>query len=141
MLAELMSGDDIPPRTEIIDPLDIATRQSTDVVAIQDRDIASALKFIRENASRGISVEDVVRNSAVSRSTLERQIRKYLGRTPQEEIRHVQIKRARELLLTTDLTTERIAELCGFEHTEYFHVVFKRITKTTPGEFRRQSPR
>lgn len=139
MLAELMSGDDIPPRTEIIDPLDIATRQSTDVVAIQDRDIATALRFIRENACRGINVEEVVRNSAVSRSTLERQIRKYLGRTPQEEIRHVQIKRARELLLTTDLPTERIAGLCGFEHSEYFHVVFKRITETTPGEFRRRT--
>ncbi|WP_206028508.1 AraC family transcriptional regulator [Thalassoroseus pseudoceratinae] len=139
VLAELMSGDNSPPRTEIIEPLDVATRQSTDVVAIQDRDIASALRFIRENACRGISVDEVVRNSAVSRSTLERQVRKYLGRTPQEEIRHVQIGRARELLLTTDLPTERIAGLCGFEHSEYFHVVFKRITKTTPGEFRRRS--
>ena len=141
MLAELMTGDDIPPRTEIIDPLDVATRQSTDVVAIRDPDIATALRFIRENACRGVSVAEVVRHSAVSRSTLERQVRKYLGRTPQEEIRHVQIKRARELLLTTDLSTERIAGLCGFEHTEYFHVVFKRITETTPGEFRRRSSR
>ena len=84
-------------------------------------------------------MEEVVRNNLVSRSTLERQVRKYLGRTPQEEIRYVQVKRVRELLLTTDLPAERIATLCGFEHPEYMHVVFKRITGTTPGEFRRQA--
>ena len=117
----------------------VATRQSTDVVAIDDRDIAAALHYIREHACRGLSVAEVVKHNPVSRSTLERQVRKYLGRTPQEEIRHVQIKRVRELLLTTDLPAERIAILCGFEHPEYMHVVFKRITGMTTGDFRRQA--
>ena len=76
---------------------------------------------------------------SVSRSTLDRQVRKYLGRTPQEEIRHVQVKRAIELLLTTDLTSERIASLCGFGHAEYLLVVFKRVTGMTTGEFRNQA--
>ncbi len=81
----------------------------------------------------------MVRNNPVSRSTLERQVRKHLGRTRQGEIRHVQIKRARELLATTDLSAEKIAGLCGFEHPEYLHVVFKRVTGMTPGEFRRKA--
>ena len=138
-LARLMQGENVDEHTLEIKPLGVATRQSTDVVAIEDRDVAGALHFIRTHACRGLSVEEVVSNSAVSRSTLERQVRKYLGRTPQEEIRHVQIKRARELLLTTDLSAERIATLCGFEHPEYLHVVFKRITGMTTGEFRRQA--
>lgn len=138
-LAGLMSGDEVEERTQLIQPLGVATRQSTDVVAIDDRDIAAALHYIREHACRGLSVAEVVKHNPVSRSTLERQVRKYLGRTPQEEIRHVQIKRVRELLLTTDLSAERIAILCGFEHPEYLHVVFKRITGMTTGEFRRQA--
>lgn len=139
MLAQLMQGDGSDVTSQLIEPLGVATRQSTDVVAIKDRGVASALHYIREHACRGITVEEVVRNNPVSRSTLERQVRKYLGRTPQEEIRHVQIKRARELLLATDLSAERIAGLCGFEHPEYLHVVFKRLTETTTGEFRRQA--
>ena len=139
LLTRLMNGEEIRSHCEQIEPLGVFTRQSTDVVAIEDRDIAAALSYIRQHACRGISVEEVVRHNPVSRSTLERQVRKYLGRTPQEEIRYVQIKRVRELLLTTDLSGERIAALCGFEHPEYMHVVFKRITGTTPGEFRRQA--
>lgn len=139
VLARLMDGGPIETQTQAIEPLAIATRQSTDVVAIDDREIAAALHHIRQNACRGLTVEEVVKKTAVSRSTLERQLRKLLGRTPQEEIRHVQIKRVRELLLTTDLPVERIAGLCGFDHSEYLHVVFKRITGMTTGDFRRQA--
>lgn len=139
MLRQLMNGSEVDQPIQWIDPLGVATRQSTDVVAIDDREIAAALHYIRQHACNGLSVAEVVANSSISRSTLERQVRKYLGRTPQEEIRHVQIKRARELLLTTDLPAERIASLCGFEHPEYLHVVFKRITGMTTSEFRKQT--
>lgn len=138
-LAKLMAGEAVDQQTQLVKPLGVATRQSTDVVAIEDRDIAAALHYIRQHASRGLTVDEVVNNSSLSRSTLERQFRKYLGRTPQEEIRHVQVKRVRELLLTTDLSAEKIASLCGFEHPEYLHVVFKRITGMTTGEFRKQA--
>lgn len=139
LLAQLMAGDDASSDVQLIEPLGVAIRQSTDVVAIEDTDIAAALHYIREHACRGLTVDEVVGHNSVSRSTLERQVRKYLGRTPQEEIRHVQVKRVRELLLSTDLSAERIAALCGFEHPEYLHVVFKRITGMTPGEFRRKA--
>lgn len=135
----LMQGRTHSHAPRRIEPLGVATRQSTDVVAIEDRKTAAALHFIREHANRGISVDEVVRQTELSRSTLERQMRKYLGRTPQEEIRHVQIKKACELLVGTDLPAERIAGLCGFEHPEYLHVVFKRIMGSTPGEYRRKA--
>lgn len=138
-LAEMIDGNADSVPTEVIAPIGIATRHSTDVVAIADRDVAAALHFIRHNACRGISVNEVTDAVAISRSTLERQIRKYLKRTPQQEIRMVQIKRVRELLATTDLSAERIALLCGFENPEYMYVVFKRIVGQTPGEFRKET--
>jgi LacI family transcriptional regulator len=141
LLDGLMKGENVPEAAQLLPPIGIATRQSTDVVAIDDRDVAAALRYIRENACSSITVNDVVKNSPVSRSTLERALRKYLGRTPQQEIRNVQIKRVRELLVATDLSVEKIAPLCGFEHPEYLHVVFKRVTGVTPGEFRLQSPK
>ena len=139
VLARLMDGKSPLSEVQLIEPLGVATRQSTDVVAIDDREIAAALRYIREHACRGLTVDEVVRNNSVSRSTLERQVRKYLGRTPQAEIRFVQVKRARELLISTDLSAEQIAALCGFEHPEYLHVVFKRVTGMTIGTFRKQA--
>lgn len=139
LLTQLIEGKASEHGTQVIAPLGVATRQSTDVVAIDDADVAAAVHFVRQNACRGIAVRDITRHVAISRSTLERQFRRYLGRTPQEEIRHVQIKKVRELLATTDLATDRIATIAGFEHPEYMHVVFKRLTSVTPGEYRRQS--
>lgn len=134
-----MAGDASTTETVLVSPVGVATRQSTDVVAIEDGDIASALRFTRDHAYQGVSVDEVVRNSPVSRSTLERQVRKYLGRTPQEEIRRVQIKRAQELLISTDLSAEQIAVLCGFAYTDYFFTVFKRVSGVTSSQFRADS--
>ena len=61
-----------------------------------------------------------------------------LGRSPQAEIRRVQIERIRRLLVETEYPLKKIAELTGFEHVEYMSVVFKRLTSLTPGEFRRR---
>ncbi|MCC9641808.1 DNA-binding transcriptional regulator [Rhodopirellula sp. JC740] len=139
MLSQMMRGETPEPQLRLIPPIGVATRQSTDVVAMEDREVAAALRYIREHACRGVSVEEVVRNSTISRSTLERQVRKYLGRTPQEEIRRVQIKRAQELMLTTDLSAEQIAVLCGFDYPEYFYTVFKRVSGVTSTQFRKQT--
>ena len=111
------------------------------MVAIEDREVAAALRFIRENACRGISVDEVVHQSNVSRSTLERKVRKYLGRSPQEEIRHVQMKRAQALLRTTALPAEKIALYCGFDYPEYFYTAFKRVCGATTTQFRERSSR
>ncbi len=141
VLAGLMRGQAFEDRVQKVEPLGVATRQSTDVVAIDDAQVAKALRFIREHACRGLSVAEVVRACAISRSTLERQVRKYLGRTPQEEIRQVQIKRAQELLVSSKLSGEQIAELCGFEYPEYFYTVFKRVAGLTTTAFRKRAAR
>ena len=50
---------------------------------------AFAIRFIHEHACHGITVEDVLQGVPLSRMTLERRFRKYLGRSPHAEIRAV----------------------------------------------------
>lgn len=137
LLDELMSGQSPDRKSIEIPPIGVATRQSSDTLAIPDREVAAALRFIREHACEGTTVQAVLDRVPVSRSWLERYFRKYLNRSPQTEIRNVQIKRAKELLTATELSLEQIANLTGFNHPEYFSVVFKRETGETPGQFRR----
>jgi LacI family transcriptional regulator len=98
-----------------------------------------ALKFIRENACLGTTVEQVLKHVPISRSMLERGFRQYLKRSPHAEIRLVQLKRVRDLLSETELPLERIAHLAGFTHPEYMSVVFKRELGETPGQYRRRT--
>ncbi len=137
ILDHVLTGKKDPPAIERIEPAGVITRRSTDVLAIADRVVASALGFIRERACQNISVDDVVRHAHTSRSQLERKFRHFLGRTPQAEIRRIQVATIRTLLQETDFPLKKIAVLSGFEHVEYMCVLFKRVTGLAPGAFRR----
>lgn len=138
-LSRMMAGQAVSHEVVRVPPLGVATRQSTDSVAIEDAVIAKAVRFIRERACTGITVAEVLEQVPLSRSALERGFRKHLQRSPQQEIRNVQLKRCQTLLTETDLPTDRIAGMCGFVHPEYMHVVFKRELGMTPGQFRRDA--
>ena len=131
------------PRRErapvLIDPLDVVTRRSTDILAVEDAAVAAALNLIRENSCNGITVEQVAKSVHISRSLLEKRFRQYVGRSPQVEIRNAQVCRIKELLSETEYSLAQIAEMTGFEHPEYMSVVFKRLTDMTPSHFRRRS--
>jgi LacI family transcriptional regulator len=135
-LGRLMEGEK-PTALDIeIPPRGVAVRQSSDVFAVEDTTLAEALRFIRERACDGTTVNELLEHLSVSRSWLERNFRKLLNHSPQAEIRAVQVKRCKELLRTTNLSLEKIARLAGFEHPEYMSVVFKRVTGQTPGQYR-----
>ena len=122
-----------------VGPLGVTTRQSTDVLAIEDPLIASAVHYIREHACTGLTVEQLLDNVEISRSMLERGFRRYVRRSPHAEIRHVQLKRVCQLLSETELPLDQIAELTGFKHPEYLSVVFKREMSETPGRYRQRA--
>jgi LacI family transcriptional regulator len=122
-----------------IEPTGVTARHSTDILAIDDKNVAAALSFIRENACRGISVEQVLRPAFASRSQLEKKFRRYLGRSPQAEIRRVQAAKIRQLLIETNFPLKKIADLTGFEYVEYMCVVFKRLTGDSPGSYRKKN--
>ena len=119
-----------------IPPLGIASRQSTDVLAIDDPEVASAVRFIREHACNAITVDNVLAGTLLSRSVLQRRFRALLGRTIHEEITRVRIKRASELLTETDLPIAMIATKAGFGHQEYLGAVFKAAMGETPRQHR-----
>jgi LacI family transcriptional regulator len=139
LLDRMMTGAKTPRQPIFIEPVGIVTRRSTDVLAIEDRHIVTAVRFIREHASEGIDVRDVLRAVPLSRSTLERRFARALGRSPKDEILRVRLNRAKQLLAETDFSLAMVAEKVGFEHTEYLSVIFKKKAGLTPGQFRAQS--
>ncbi len=138
LLDALMAGGQARGETHLIPPLGVATRQSTDVLAIEDPHVSRAVRFIREHACDGINVQDVLRAVPQARRLLEARFRKLLGRTPHAEILRVQLQRVKQLLTETDLTIEVIAERTGFAHSEYLSVVFRREVGLPPGRYREQ---
>lgn len=136
LLARMMAGEKVPAGLLAIPPLGIARRQSTDVTAVEDPFVARAARFIRENACSGIGVADVVAAVPLARRLLEKRFRAMLGHTLREELTRVQMQRAKELLVGTDLALAEIADRVGIKHVEYLTVVFKREYGMAPSAYR-----
>ena len=138
LLDSLMKGRPTTTKPVMLKPLSITARRSTDTLAIQDRALARALSFIRENNSQRIEVKDVTRHSGVSRRALEQRFMQVLHRTPASEIRRVHLERAKRLLEETDLPIPDVAEAAGYGSPEYMAGVFRSELKTTPLKYRKE---
>jgi LacI family transcriptional regulator len=137
MLALLMRGCPASEPLLYIPPLGVATRQSTDVTAIQDPRVASAMSFIREHACEGIGVEDVLDHVLVSRSVLQHLFRQVLDKTILNAITDVRLQRVKQLLAETNMPLTAIAQRTGFSYDSYLSILFKQKTGRTPSSYRR----
>ena len=136
LLDRLMDGQIVEQPEYLIEPREIVARMSTDVLAIEDSLVAETVRFIRENACKGIDVAAVCRHVCRSRGALEPRFKLALSRTVHEEIQRVRLNRVRELLATTDLPIKQIARASGFRYPEYLMRVFRQNTGKTLKEYR-----
>lgn len=139
-LARLMQGKSVAASTELIAPVSIVTRQSTQTVAMTDPLLVKAMSYIRQNASNArISVPEVAQHAGASRRVLERRFFSVLKRSPAEEIRRARLEIARRLLVHSALPMPHVAEASGFCSQSHFCVSFTRRFGLSPLRFRKQN--
>lgn len=102
-------------------------------------DIADTLSYIAQNYQLPLSLEEVADQVNLSPTYLSRKFRKTTGVTFKEYINYIRIKQAVQALLTTDDSITKIAVDCGFNSSNYFKDIFKKINGVSPMAFRRQS--
>jgi LacI family transcriptional regulator len=139
LLERLLDGENIPEHElkACVRPGGVIRRQSTDVLAVDDPDIAKAVAIIREHACGPFTVKDLLREIPLIRRTLERRFVEKLGRTPYEEITRVRMEMAQTLLRDTNETLPRIAQRCGFCAPQALNYMFRKVTGQTPAAYRR----
>lgn len=141
MLEEWLArgGKNPRPRSLLLPSPGVMTRPSSDVLAIDDPDVAAAVRFIRARALGPIGVPDVIEAVAGSRRSLERRFRSALGRGLGEEIRRVRLEKARALLSGTEMPIAQVATSSGFSEAKHLSTAFRRGTGLTPTEYRQAS--
>jgi LacI family transcriptional regulator len=136
VLLDVLSGGKEVPRRTLIPPPGIMVRGSSSDFALQDADVIAAVRFIRENASRGLTVGRVVDHVLLSRRTLERRFFMTLSRTIRDEIRQAKINCAKRLLIDTDLSYAEVARKSGLLQQQQLSRLIKLATGSTPVQFR-----
>lgn len=68
----------------------------------------------------------------MSRAQLFRKTKSLMGVSPVELIRHIRLRKAKQMLLNTDLTIQQVAYSVGFTSPSYFSKCYREFFGTTP---------
>jgi LacI family transcriptional regulator len=136
LLDSMMQGRTRKRQHLVVEALGVVTRRSTEILAVEDDDVANALQFIRRQQGREISVDRVADEVAMSRRSLEKRFRETIGRTVLEEIQLTRLERAKRLLLETTHPISKVSEIAGFGSAGYFIQFFQKHVGKTPRRYR-----
>lgn len=99
--------------------------------------ISKAVDYLKQNYNTEIRLEDLAVKSLTSKNYLSKLFKEVTGMNVSEYIHKIRISEACSLLRNTDLSVNSIAEQVGFNDMKFFYEVFRRITGTTPGKYRK----
>ena len=98
--------------------------------------ILAAVDYIKTNYSRAITLEDIAEYAGISRIYLSQSFKKETGQNISDYLIQYRLKKAKKLLLTSNLKVYTIAEMCGFGSVQYFGQIFKKMTGFSPYQFK-----
>ena len=136
LLDRTLNNEPRPEEAILIQPAHVVERHSTDIFAFEDDDLVSALRFIRDGATKTIRVSDVVAVTKLSRRSLEGRFAKHLDRTIHEEIWRSHFDLAQRMLTSSDLGLQEVAERSGFRTASSLINLFGKHKGMTPKEYR-----
>lgn len=96
-----------------------------------------SIAFIHQNYDRDIQVKDIAQSVNLHPGYLQRIFKRHVGMTLTEMLTKVRMDKAKMLLQNTDVPIEDISEYVGVNSRQYFHMLFKKSTGTTPAQFRK----
>jgi LacI family transcriptional regulator len=138
LLDHLMGGGAPPDGPVYIPPGGVVQRGSTETLAIENPQIAAAVRYIYAHSGECFGVKQLLGQVGLSRRRLEHYFHECLGCTPYQFINQVRVDRAKELLAgPSRLTFSAIAAASGFSDLRRFRLVFRRLEGLTPAEYRR----
>jgi transcriptional regulator GlxA family with amidase domain len=98
--------------------------------------IVKAEKWIKQNLSRDIGIEDIAAQVAVSARTLTRHFKESTGDSPQVFVQKIRVEMSKALLESTQLRMDAILERIGYGDDRAFRRLFKKYTGLSPREYR-----
>jgi AraC-like DNA-binding protein len=92
-------------------------------------------EYIQNNLHENITIEQLSQKACMSQPTFYRTFKNQFGMTPLEYVLLYRIKKAKQILSSTDCSVTEVAYQCGFNSAGYFIRTFKKLTGKTPKAF------
>jgi AraC-like DNA-binding protein len=95
-----------------------------------------AERYIWENYTRKISLEEIARASGLSAPYFSTVFKEEMGENLSNYLNRLRVEKAAAMLIETDLSLGEISGSCGFEDQSWFSKIFKCYAGISPGKFR-----
>jgi len=95
------------------------------------------MRFILENSSRPISLDEVAEQAFMSKEAFCRFFKLRTRKTFTQYLQQLRITEAKKLLIETDLGISQISFQVGFQTLSHFNKTFKSLTNQTPKSWRK----
>lgn len=102
-----------------------------------ERKIRKARIYFRDNLDKNIDVEELANDLNIGYSYFRRMFKKFTGISPVQYHLMLRLQRAKDLLVSTDMSVKEIALSLGFQSIFYFTRIFKKKMGVPPTEFRK----
>lgn len=94
------------------------------------------LQYVQDNYGEALTVAQIAHSAAISESECLRCFHTMIGVTPIQYVKQFRVRKAAELLESTDQKVADIGALCGFQEMSYFAKTFRQFKGVTPSEYR-----
>ncbi|KUJ80285.1 AraC family transcriptional regulator [Microbulbifer flavimaris] len=101
-----------------------------------DEEIVEAQTWLREHCAEEVRLSEVAKQFEMSVRSFNRRFKLATGQTPLQYLQNVRVDMARELLQSSNLSVNEIAEKVGYQDMGHFTALFKKFLSTTPSEYR-----
>lgn len=99
--------------------------------------ILTITNYINTNIQKSITLTDISLYVNYNSSYISRIFKQKMEMNITDYISEAKINKAKELITTTDLNMEQVANQIGYENPKYFFQVFKKYTGVSPREFQK----
>lgn len=114
-----------------------STKKECWSLALKDKHLQNAIKSIHAEPAKEWNLESLASISGLSRAAFAQKFKRMTGDSPAHYVTKVRVQRAMDLLRSTDLSFEIIAEKIGYGDPFIFSKAFKRIQGISPRDFRK----
>ena len=97
--------------------------------------VAQVIDYMEKNYASDISLEVCAAMVGSSYTYLSKEFKKETGMRFVEYLNRIRVRRAKSLLIRSEESMKRIAELSGFPNYNYFFKVFREVEGMSPSEF------
>lgn len=112
-------------------------RLTDDLTEYEDR-IQSVCRYICNYYNRPINLEEIAKIAYMSPTYFSKKFKKVTGFGFNEYLNSVRVKMAINMLLETRYSITEIAMYCGYQDSNYFGDVFRKMTGMSPSAYRKQ---